>query len=159
MKKRACRHRCDTCEVNFESWDRFSVQLTSRGHRMKELATTTQNVQLVSDVFDSSTGLCDSQDYFLFMQEPLCDDDSNSDSEYDDAFGDFGSFSSDSEEESNGDRENVQRPTERGLYFPFPSEIFFLLYSYAHNVSRPKVKLLLYAFNLFIYLYTYKKSW
>ena len=24
-------------------------------------------------------------------------------------------------------------------YFPFPSEIFFLLYSYTHNISRPKV--------------------
>ena len=24
-------------------------------------------------------------------------------------------------------------------FYPFPSELFFLLYSYAHNVSRPKV--------------------
>ena len=48
---------------------------------------------------------------------------------------------SDFEEESNanGDSKNVQPPSECGLYFPFPLEIFFLLYSYAHNVSRPKV--------------------
>jgi hypothetical protein len=56
----------------------------------------------------------------------------------------FGSFS-DSEEESNAngnsESENVPWPSEHshGLYFPFLSEIFPLLYSYIHNVSRPKV--------------------
>jgi hypothetical protein len=28
---------------------------------------------------------------------------------------------------------------QENAYFPFPSETFFLLYSYAHNISSPKV--------------------
>ena len=34
-------------------------------------------------------------------------------------------------------------------YYPFPSEIFFLLYSYAHNTSRPKVT----DINIYNYVY------
>lgn len=143
MKKRACRHRCDICAVNFESWDRFSVHLTSRGHRMKQLANTTatENIQLVSDAFESITNQFNGQDEMFFVQETLYDDNSYeniSGSESDDTFSVFDSLS-DFEEESNGDSENVPRPSQHGLYFPFPSEIFFLLYSYVHNVSRPKV--------------------
>ena len=110
-------------------------------------------MQLVSDLFEYSADLCNSQDDFLFVQEPVCDDvslENNSDSESnDDTFSVLGSFS-DSEEESNanGDSENVPRPSEHGLYFPFPSEIFLLLYSYVHNVSRPKV--------FFTFIYTTK---
>ena len=170
MKKRACRHRCDICAINFELWDRFSVHLTSRGHRMKQLATTTttENIQLVSDAFESFTEQCDGQDEFFFVREPLYKDasyDNISDSESDDTFGVFDSLS-DFEEESNGDSENVQRPSEHGLYFPFPSEIFFLLYSYVHNVSRPKVFFYIYFsecvfFDRFKVLFapTYDENW
>lgn len=143
MKKRTCRHHCDICVVNFESWDRYSVHLTSRRHRMKQLATrtTTQNIQLVSDASECPTDLY--QDEFLFLQEPECHEvrleDNSDDSGSYDIFCDF--TSSDSEEESDSDNAILQRPPEHGngLYFPFPSEIFFLLYSYVHNVSRPKV--------------------
>jgi hypothetical protein len=124
---------------------------------MKQLATTTtaQNIHLVSDFFEYSTDLCNSQDDFLFVQEPVYDDvslENNSDTQSnDDTFSVFGSFSdSEGEEESNDDSENVPLPSEHGhgLYFPFPSELFLLLYSYVHNVSRPKV--------FFTFIYTTK---
>jgi hypothetical protein len=115
---------------------------------MKQLATTAtaQNIQLVSDFPEYSTDLCNIQDDFLFVQEPVYDDvslENNSDTQSnDDTFSVCGSFSdSEGEEESNDDIENVPLPSEHGhgLYFPFPSELFLLLYSYVHNVSRPKV--------------------
>ena len=143
MKKRACRHRCDICAVNFESWERCSVHLTSRGHRMKQLATATatENIQLVSDRYECFTHECIGQDDFLFAEEPSYDDTSFeniSDSDSNDTFSVFDNLS-DFEEESDGDSEKLPRPSQQGSYFPFPSEIFFLLYSYVHNVSRPKV--------------------
>lgn len=117
---------------------------------MKQLAT--QNKQLVSETFEYSTDQCIGQDDFLSVEEPLYDDanfENISDCESNDSFGALDNLS-DFEEESNanGDSENVQPPSERGLYFPFPSEIFFLPYSYVHNVSRRKV--------LFIFIYTTK---
>ena len=139
MKKRACRHRCDICAVNFESWERFSVHLTSRGHRMKQLATATatQNIQLVSDRYECFPDQCVHQDDFLFEEEPLHDATSFeniSDSESNETCSLFDNLS-DFEEESNGGNDELPRPSEQGSYFPFPSEIFFLLYSYVHNVS------------------------
>ena len=65
------------------------------------------------------------------------------DSESDDTFSVFNTLS-DFEEESNGDSKNVARPSEHGSYFP--SEICFLLHSYLHNVSRPKVFFLILIF-------------
>ena len=133
------RHLCS----HFESWARFSVHLTSRGHRMKQLATATatDNIQLVSDRYECFTDQCFGQDNFLFEEEPCYNDTSFeniSDSESNDTCSVFDNLS-DFEEESNGDSEELPRPSEQGPYFPFPSEIFFLLYSYVHNVSRPKV--------------------
>ena len=55
-----------------------------------------------------------------------------------DPFCDVDSDITDVEADSDGEIFNT---TQQMLndYFPFPSEIFFLLYSYAHNISRPKV--------------------
>ena len=39
----------------------------------------------------------------------------------------------DEEDESEGDNEDAEN------FFPFPSELFFLLYCYVHNVMKPKV--------------------
>ena len=54
-------------------------------------------------------------------------------------------FSSDEEELFDcGDTSDIvlnQITNHDSGFFPFPSEIFFLLYSYAHNTSRPKVKI------------------
>ena len=110
---------------------------------MKHLATATgnQNIQLVSERYECFTDQCIGQDDFLFVEEPLnvhTSFENISDSESNDSFSVFDNLS-DFEEESNDDSENLPQPSEQGPYFPFPSEIFFLLYSYVHNVSRPKV--------------------
>ena len=43
--KKACRYTCDICEINFETLDRFSVHLASRGHLICNL----QNINNVSN--------------------------------------------------------------------------------------------------------------
>ena len=123
------------------------MHLTSRGHRIKQLttATATENIQLVSDRYECFTHQCIGQDDFLFTEEPSYDDTSFeniSNSNSIDTFSVFDNLSDfhDFGEESDGDNsKKLPRPSEQGSYFPFPSEIFFLLYSYVHNVSRPKV--------------------
>ena len=42
-------------------------------------------------------------------------------------------------ETSGSPQAEQEASTQPDSYFPFPSEIFFLLYSYAHNITRPKV--------------------
>ena len=117
---------------------------------MKQLATTTatQNIQLVSEIFEYSTDQCIGQDDFLSVEEPLYDDanfENISDCESNDSFGALDNLS-DFEEGSNanGDSENVQLPSERGLYFPFPSEIFSC--SIATYITFPDQRYCLYLF-------------
>lgn len=150
MKKRPCRFRCDLCRVNFESLDRFSAHLTSRAHLIQKLQTAQQEVQLFADeISTDNLGLCDDENGLLvldhlFEQEFLNVDDEmlGSESSFDDSdtyLDEFISGVSD-DSSSDGDIDNVaRRPRKQDSYFPFPSEIFFLLYSYVHNISRPKV--------------------
>ena len=48
-------------------------------------------------------------------------------------------ISDDSSSDGDIDINVSRRPRQQDSYFPFPSKIFFLLYSYVHNISRPKV--------------------
>ena len=87
--------------------------------------------------------LLEDDEEFLFNES-----DEGSDNEQNSGFG-----SSEDESVSLSDIENIENGTENSSengefeqhgdqetdMFPFPSEIFFLLYCYAHNVSRPKV--------------------
>ncbi len=50
---------------------------------------------------------------------------------------DMDGFSDTSDAEVDGESSTTRN--QQNAYFPFPSEVFFLLYSYAHNTSRPKV--------------------
>ena len=164
MKKRACRLYCDLCHLSFESYERYSSHASHRGHVVNEIQAgkaSINNIELeddddvlqnvvLEDDWDSSDGEndeCEGQSESsaslesdresLFGRDsdvnggdtystasdrpPFEMDDSTSDSTEDD--------SHDTDEELGAD------------VFPFPSEIFFLLYCYAHNVTRPKVKI------------------
>lgn len=138
MKKRACRHHCDRCNLGFETWYRYTTHVSSRGHLEKELATM-ENVRLVEDEYlpesdfvmtadDENDGL-----FTTFEEERI---------EFEPPeFADTELSSDDEELSENGDTSEItdQMPNDDSNFFPFPSEIFFLLYSYAHNTSRPKV--------------------
>ena len=107
-------------------------------------------MQLFADeISTDNLGLCDDENGLLvldhlFEQEFLNVDDEmlGSESSFDDSdtyLDEFISGVSD-DSSSDGDIDNVaRRPRKQDSYFPFPSEIFFLLYSYVHNISRPKV--------------------
>ena len=151
MKKRVCRHHCELCNLSFETWDRYFVHFQSRGHLVNELnSSEKQDIELVGD--DHFPGDLDpfAEDRDVDMGKPRtcarlqnsdypagtlsAEEEISSDNESDDGGGDDattsnfqGSFSAD--EKTDG------QPS----FYPFPSELFFLLYSYAHNVSRPKV--------------------
>ena len=90
---------------------------------MEQLGTMTvaQNIQLVSNTFESLTNQCNGQDDFLFVEEPLYNDasfENTSDSESNNTFSVFDNLS-DFEEESNDDSENLPQPSKHGIYFPF----------------------------------------
>ena len=40
----------------------------------------------------------------------------------------------------NSENDGREHCTEKGAFFPFPDEKFFLLYCYAHGIMRPKVR-------------------
>lgn len=142
MKKRACRH-CELCSLSFETWDRYSTHVLSRGHYANELGNAAHNVLLVSDeqvpgdlVADNNEELFGwDMNYFEFdngeFDQPSSDENDLSDSDI--------SSSEASDADSPAD---ANAPLSQVSYYPFPSEIFFLLYSYAHNTSRPKVTLI-----------------
>jgi hypothetical protein len=130
--------------------DRFSAHLTSRAHLIQKLQTAQQEVQLFPDeISTDNLGLSDGENGLLvldhlFDQEFLNVDDEMLDNEssFDDSDSYLDEFISgvSDDSSSDGDIDNVsRRPRQQDSYFPFPSEIFFLLYSYVHNISRPKV--------------------
>ena len=142
--KKACRYRCEICEVNFETLDRFSVHLASRGHLICKLQNNAANgIRL--DKEDDIALSNDAESTEVFPEIVLdVQDTSHFESEEEssmemDPFSDVESIITDVGADSDG--EIFKNTTQQRLndYFPFPSEIFFLLYSYAHNISRPKV--------------------
>lgn len=142
MKKRACRHCRDLCNLSFETWYRYNTHASTRGHLWKEVTSTVGNVQLEENeiVPESDCVLEVDNDQLLttleqdnFGREPELFSDTELSSEGSD------------EEELSGceDTQDIlldQISNNDSNFFPFPSEIFFLLYCYAHNTSRPKVK-------------------
>ena len=149
MKKRVCRYRCDICRVNFESWDRFNIHSASRAHRIRELQRT-QNDEQVNILNEQPTHdvvLCGNGDGLLTPDpvqhipavgpEENVDEDVTSTDDIDEYFSDVDVSECES---SDDDIENdYLTAKQKSAFFPFPSEIFFLLYSFAHNISRPKV--------------------
>ena len=138
--KKACRYCSEICEVNFETLDRFSVHLASRGHLICKLQNNAANgirLDKEDDIAESTEVVpeivLDVQDTSYFESE----EESSIAMEID-PFLDVESIITDVEAESDGEIFNT---TQQRLndYLPFSSEIFFLLYSYTHNISRPKV--------------------
>ena len=138
--KKACRYCSEICEVNFETLDRFSVHLASRGHLICKLQNNAANGIRLDKEDDTAEStevvpeiVLDVQDTSHFESE----EESSIAMEID-PFSDVESIITDVEAESDGEIFNT---TQQRLndYFPFSSEIFFLLYSYTHNISRPKV--------------------
>ena len=146
MKKRACRYHCDLCNLSFETWYRYSTHVSARGHLLKELsAPVTANIQLVVDEpvaqEDTVLGL-DDEESGLYTTFQVADTDTDTDTEQE--HWQSLELSSDEDASLDCDPPNMNHSsdltTENLSFFPFPSEIFFLLYSYAHNTARPKVK-------------------
>ncbi len=52
MKKRVCRRRCESCGINFETLQRFSIHLASRAHLMQGLQTQANDITLSADAWD-----------------------------------------------------------------------------------------------------------
>lgn len=147
MKKRTCRHYCSPCKLNFESWARYEVHVSSRRHSVNELQISSNNsldTEILHDIIDENVipadDNCDSleQDYpqrnfeeSYFVPEDTCSDTETTDL---DEREDTPLPSPINESQSSS---NIN--DDAGEYFPFPSELFFLLYCYVHNISRPKV--------------------
>lgn len=144
MKKRVCRHHCNLCNVSFETWERYSVRVSSTGHLVKELpsAAMASNIQLVPDEEVLGDLVLDDDDE-VFRLEKTSATELQQDWEYTGIDAEYTGIDSDDEDLS--DIDNTSEPLretfsgDKSSHFPFPSEIFFLLYSYAHNISRPKV--------------------
>ena len=144
MKKRVCRHHCNLCNVSFETWERYSVRVSSTGHLVKELpsAAMASNIQLVPDEEVLGDLVLDDDDE-VFRLEKTSATELQQDFEYTGIDAEYTGIDSDDEDLS--DIDNTSEPLretfsgDKSSHFPFPSEIFFLLYSYAHNISRPKV--------------------
>lgn len=134
MKKRVLRYSCDACQLHFETWERYTIHSGSRAHLVQSLQTPAYDVQLdeVEHQNISEAEWLDRPFYDVAEQEDAClsEDEFTRDSESDMETDEFYVFH---------DQNDEQYEYRRGAYFPFPSEIFFLLYSYAHNISRPKV--------------------
>ncbi len=140
MKKRVCRRRCESCGINFETLQRFSIHLASRAHLMQGLQTQANDILLVSD--DDITLSADAWDFEdrslvpvtaelnLVGIESLSHEENLMDMDVD-----MDGFSDTSDAEVDGESSTTRN--QQNAYFPFPSEVFFLLYSYAHNTSRP----------------------
>ncbi|CAB3981829.1 PREDICTED: uncharacterized protein LOC109581930 [Paramuricea clavata] len=139
MKKRVCRHHCKCCGINFETSERFSIHLASRAHFMQGLQTPADDIQLVSDnnitLFVDAEGFQDRSLVPDTTEQNLVGLESPSDEENP---MDMDGFSDTSDAEVDGKISLTTCRNQEHAYFPFPAEIFFLLYSYAHNISRPK---------------------
>ena len=149
MKKRVCRYRCDICRVNFESWDRFNIHSASRAHHIRELQTTQNDEQMIilNEQPTDDVVLCGNGNGLLTPDpvqhipgagpEVNFDEDVSYTDDIDEHFSDVDVSECDSGDD---DIENdYSTAKQKSAFFPFPSEIFFLLYSFAHNISRPKV--------------------
>ena len=144
--KKACRYHCEICEVNFETLDRFSVHLASRGHLICKLQNNPadgicldkeDDIALSNDAESTEVFpeiVLDVQDTSHFLES----EEESSIAREIDPFSDVENIITDVGADSD---EEIFNMTQQRIndYFPFPSEIFFLLYSYTHNISRPKV--------------------
>ena len=144
MKKRSCRHYCDLCGLSFETWYRYNTHASTRSHIWKEVTSTAGSVQLIEEELVSESDCVlevDNDDLHTTLEEDHFERELelSSDTEL--------NYAGSDEELSNcEDARDIlldQASNKGSDFFPFPSEIFFLLYSYVHNTSRPKVKLVL----------------
>ena len=148
MKKRACRHYCSLCNLSFETWDRYSTHVLSRGHHANELGNAAHNVLLVSDEQFPGDLVEDNKEELFGWNTNYFE---LGNGEFDLPSSDENDLSaSDILSEASDASANIAVGKDPALsYYPFPSEIFFLLYSYAHNTSRPKVTHI----NVYSYVY------
>ena len=138
MKKRACRHYCESCNLSFETWDRYSSHVLWRGHTANALPHASNDIQLFSEEPAPGELVSDDNDFFYLNNEytlELEDENFNVVSSDENDLSDSDNIS----ETSGSPQAEQEASTQPDSYFPFPSEIFFLLYSYAHNITRPKV--------------------
>jgi hypothetical protein len=125
-------------QFKFQNVGWYSTHVLSRGHLGKEITSAEHNIELVPEEQALVKLVSDAAERFglhtVYTAELEDEYLRASPDENDQSDGDNFSESSDV---SCAD-EDASEEMSRG-YFPFPSEIFFLLYSYAHNVSKPKV--------------------
>lgn len=121
---------CDCCQIQFESTTSFTRHCSSQALRHKLLAA--QHASLIDCVEDWENDCTPGPipAYPMEIQEIAQD-----------------SIEGRQEEDSDSEIMNEmfdntttdQSPSEDLQFFPFPDERFFLLYCYAHGISRPKV--------------------
>ena len=124
-RKRQAVETCEVCRLEFFAKSIFLSHLNSRGHLANLLpAKIIEENDTLSFPYVEETNyvheeqrVVDPIDLETAMQSETSEDDSLYDEE-------------DKSEGNNEDAEN---------FFPFPSELFFLLYCYVHNVMKPKV--------------------
>ena len=69
MKRRACRHYCESCNLSFETWDRYSLHILSRGHTANELPNASNDIQLFSEEPVPHELVSDDNDCFYLNNE------------------------------------------------------------------------------------------
>ena len=145
MKKRVCQLHCGLCGLNFESCERYTIHLSSRARLASEIQVKKQTQLLDTELVEDHRvfQVLVEDEEKLFVNESDGDivneqynDFARSETESMDKSVSLSDIESGTESPSENDEFQEEREADM---FPFPSEIFFLLYCYAHNVTRPKV--------------------
>ena len=131
---------CDLCDIQFESSSSFLWHCASKNHKRKSLVSRSL-AQSVSQYTRDS----DEEELDMLQDETM-----SADRDYPEQLVTYSPVSATVYPEYQPvppvpqliDSENDGREhcTEKGAFFPFPDEKFFLSYCYAHGIMRPKVR-------------------
>ena len=122
---------CEICRISFESSTNYETHLVTKSHRRKFLATNTYESfdESLIDVITHPQGATDNS-------PENSDEESVNSPPYNETPDEDMLY----EERDAGDSDNQEEfEQDQMSFFPFPSEIFFLLYCYSHSVMHPKV--------------------
>lgn len=143
--QRSVIERCEYCNIDFFHKGRLEIHLNSRQHKQKMVEMPQQHFNLENDLSKESVLLPKDEHMPLIRNESttqliendvifgICNENDDEENDWDDD--DDDSF------EHNAYLHGDEKVTENeeNEFFPFPSKLFFLLYTYVHGVSRPKV--------------------
>lgn len=123
---------CEICRISFESNTNYEAHLVTKSHRRKLLATNSyESFDSIDETLTHPQGATDNSPENSDeepVSSPPYDEHQDEDRCHEEM--DIGADDSDTQEEFESDQTN---------FYPFPSEMFFLLYCYSHSVMHPKV--------------------